>query len=131
MRKEIIGDCELYLGDCLEILPTLGKVDAVISDPPYEQISQDRVGGIKRNDGGAVTQKLSFAGIDGIRDRVCAATADICAGWALFFCTAEGVALWRDSIDRKSTRLNSVTNAHLVCRLLLEKKKKKNENIVI
>src|SRR3546814_18725047 len=27
--------------------------------------------------------------------------------------------------DRKSTRLNSVTNAHIVCRLLLEKKKKK------
>src|SRR3546814_3121994 len=26
-------------------------------------------------------------------------------------------------VDRKSTRLNSVTNAHLVCRLLLEKKK--------
>src|SRR3546814_7899140 len=25
--------------------------------------------------------------------------------------------------DRKSTRLNSVTNAHIVCRLLLEKKK--------
>src|SRR3546814_4765407 len=28
-------------------------------------------------------------------------------------------------IDRKSTRLTPVTNAHLVCRLLLEKKKKK------
>src|SRR3546814_7062361 len=28
-----------------------------------------------------------------------------------------------DRRDRKSTRLNSVTNAHLVCRLLLEKKK--------
>src|SRR3546814_5215458 len=28
-----------------------------------------------------------------------------------------------DAADRKSTRLNSVTNAHLVCRLLLEKKK--------
>src|SRR3546814_5224369 len=28
--------------------------------------------------------------------------------------------------DRKSTRLNSVTNAHLVCRLLLEKKKKQS-----
>lgn len=25
----------LYLGDCLEILPTLGKVDAVVTDPPY------------------------------------------------------------------------------------------------
>ena len=31
----IIGDCTLYLGDCREILPTLGKVDAVITDPPY------------------------------------------------------------------------------------------------
>src|SRR3546814_5065032 len=28
--------------------------------------------------------------------------------------------------DRKSTRLNPVTNAHLVCRLLLEKKKNKH-----
>jgi DNA modification methylase len=35
MRKEVIGDCTLYLGDCLDILPTLGKVDAVITDPPY------------------------------------------------------------------------------------------------
>src|SRR3546814_7981586 len=29
----------------------------------------------------------------------------------------------REYRDRKSTRLNSSTNAHLVCRLLLEKKK--------
>jgi site-specific DNA-methyltransferase (adenine-specific) len=35
MRVEKIGDATLYLGDCLEILPTLPKVDAVISDPPY------------------------------------------------------------------------------------------------
>lgn len=25
----------LYCGDCLQVLPTLGKVDAVITDPPY------------------------------------------------------------------------------------------------
>ena len=35
MEKVVIGNAELYLGDCLEILPTLGKVDAVITDPPY------------------------------------------------------------------------------------------------
>jgi site-specific DNA-methyltransferase (adenine-specific)/modification methylase len=35
MRIERIGDATLYLGDCLEILPTLPKVDAVITDPPY------------------------------------------------------------------------------------------------
>lgn len=33
--KVIIGDATLYLGDCLEILPTLEKVDAVIASPPY------------------------------------------------------------------------------------------------
>jgi site-specific DNA-methyltransferase (adenine-specific)/modification methylase len=30
-----IGDATLYLGDCMDILPTLPKVDAVITDPPY------------------------------------------------------------------------------------------------
>jgi DNA modification methylase len=34
-REEIIGDCRLILGDCRDILPTLGKVDAVVTDPPY------------------------------------------------------------------------------------------------
>ena len=33
--KEVIGNAELYLGDCMEILPKLGKVKAVITDPPY------------------------------------------------------------------------------------------------
>lgn len=35
MKKVVIGDCELYLGDCMDVLPTLPKVDAVITDPPY------------------------------------------------------------------------------------------------
>ena len=35
MRKEVIGSATLYLGDCRDILPTLGKVDAVVTDPPY------------------------------------------------------------------------------------------------
>jgi site-specific DNA-methyltransferase (adenine-specific) len=30
-----IGNATLYLGDCRDILPTLGKVDAVVTDPPY------------------------------------------------------------------------------------------------
>ncbi len=35
VRKEQIGDCTLYLGDCREVLPTLQAVDAVVTDPPY------------------------------------------------------------------------------------------------
>lgn len=34
-HSEQIGDCTLYLGDCMDILPMLGKVDAVVTDPPY------------------------------------------------------------------------------------------------
>jgi site-specific DNA-methyltransferase (adenine-specific) len=36
MREPVvIGNATLYLGDCMEILPTLAKVDALITDPPY------------------------------------------------------------------------------------------------
>ena len=51
MRIEHIGDATLYLGDSLEILPTLGKVDAVVTDPPYSS------GGFTRGDRTADTSK--------------------------------------------------------------------------
>ena len=38
MTPTIIGDCTLYQGDCLEILPTLDKVDAVVTSPPYDEL---------------------------------------------------------------------------------------------
>ena len=31
----VIGDCELWLGDCLEIFSCLGVMDALVTDPPY------------------------------------------------------------------------------------------------
>lgn len=34
-EKVVIGSATLYRADCLEVLPTLPKVDAVITDPPY------------------------------------------------------------------------------------------------
>jgi len=45
-RKETIGDCTLYLADCQGILPTLERVPAVVTDPPY---------GIGRASGGVGT----------------------------------------------------------------------------
>lgn len=35
IRTETIGDCTLYLGDCRDVLPTLGRVDVTITSPPY------------------------------------------------------------------------------------------------
>lgn len=45
----VIGNAELWLGDCREILPTLPKVDAVVTDPPYSS------GGMVRGDRNAAT----------------------------------------------------------------------------
>ena len=40
MRVEQIGDCTLYLADCMDVLLTLGEVDAVVTDPPYGVLSE-------------------------------------------------------------------------------------------
>lgn len=34
-REEQIGDARLICGDALEVLPTLGEVDCLMTDPPY------------------------------------------------------------------------------------------------
>ena len=36
MREEILAEgVRVICGDCREILPTLGKIDAIVTDPPY------------------------------------------------------------------------------------------------
>lgn len=35
--EHLSDDVTLYLGDCREVLPTLGAVDAVVTDPPYSE----------------------------------------------------------------------------------------------
>jgi DNA modification methylase len=53
MRKETLADgVELYLGDCRDVLPMLGKVDACITDPPYG-IDYGRCGGFSARHGWA------------------------------------------------------------------------------
>jgi len=35
-RREVLAEgVTLYLGDCRDVLPSLGRVDAVVTDPPY------------------------------------------------------------------------------------------------
>jgi hypothetical protein len=56
-RKEQIGDATLYLGDCLEIMPTLEKVDALISDPPYGNANHDGDWNARLNDHRGIENK--------------------------------------------------------------------------
>lgn len=111
LKDVTIGTCRLILGDALAVMPGLGPVGHIISDPPYEQSlhdaknsmigrevrshGQDRL----RTDGGVSLRGLDFAGIDGIRADFTALAAEICQGWFIAFCTVEGVARWADVIN--------------------------------
>lgn len=53
----IIGNATLYLGDCRDILPTLGKVDAVLTDPPY---AVSVAGSFQKGMQGKGTRRLDF-----------------------------------------------------------------------
>jgi len=46
----IIGAATLYRGDCLEVLPTLGPVDAIVTDPPYHLLQASRGSSPRQND---------------------------------------------------------------------------------
>lgn len=52
-EKVVIGDCELWHGDCREILPLLPVHDLVLTDPPYGLNMQNR------SDGGGVCSAKS------------------------------------------------------------------------
>lgn len=91
----------LYLGDCREILPTLGKVEAIISDPPYEAVMQNKWGVLSRNAPSSHVrhEDLGFDAIDHMREEVAQAATGACSGWVVLFCMAEGVRAWRDAIE--------------------------------
>ena len=61
MKEERIGDCRLILADCRDVLPTLGKVDAVVTDPPYGIGEGNTKGQTRRN----MAAPRQYAGIDG------------------------------------------------------------------
>lgn len=106
MRVETIGDATLYLGDCLEILPTLPKVDAVITDPPFEAEAHTLQRRINRSDsrgesGDVITpEPLDFAPItETQRINASYVIREMCDGWALLFCQAEAVSKWKETLE--------------------------------
>lgn len=99
-RVEQLSDhVTLYLGDCRDILPTLGPVDHVITDPPYEDELHKAMGRIRRNDGREMVDTLGFDGINATRPDVAAAVVSAASGWCILFTLAEGVRAWRDPMQ--------------------------------
>jgi DNA modification methylase len=102
-RKEVIGDCTLYLGDCLEVMPALGNVDAVVTDPPYE---------LSASGPGASHFGMSLSKFDGLAykkivtginyDKVLGAINKICKPFNLFcFCSNKQISKLMSANERE------------------------------
>lgn len=100
MTPVVIGGATLYLGDCMEVLPHIGRVRAVITDPPYEAEAHTKGRRLlgKQTNGKRTVEygALDFQSIaEELRTQSTMFAAAICDGWMLAFCQAEAVAAWR------------------------------------
>lgn len=97
-----IGNATLYLGDCLEVMKGIGTVDHLITDPPYESMTQAAIGTVQKGNLKGVSRrlgrKLDFDPIDEIRTEV-VSFGRHCSGWFIAFCMPEGVSRWADAIN--------------------------------
>lgn len=104
MRKEVLAEgVELYLGDMREVLPVIGKVSAVITDPPYEDELHRVFGSARsiRTDGKKWSRHdtLGFVGVNADRSLFSKLMVDASEGWLIAFSLAEGIRAWRDDIQ--------------------------------
>lgn len=83
-REEIIGECRLILGDCMDILPTLGRVDAVVTDPPYQE---------KTHKGSL--EAIDFAPLKS--HDIAKNLLGISSGWVIAFCEFEQLGKYQDA----------------------------------
>jgi site-specific DNA-methyltransferase (adenine-specific) len=114
-KKIVIGNCELYQGDCLEVLPGIGSANHVITDPPYEKeahTSARRV--LTKAHGRNETRKVERLAIEfdqiseDVRKRVAKEIARITDGWSLIFCQVEGSHLWREALKGSKYRRTGI-----------------------
>lgn len=69
IRKEQIGSCTLYLGDCREIIPVLDEVGSCVSDPPYGMDYRSGHNSGRKGQGKALARRDgNFAPIEGDRE---------------------------------------------------------------
>jgi len=100
MRVEQIGDCTLYLADCMDVLPTLGEVDAVVTDPPFEAEAHTPMCRTNKSIKSGENDVISFEAItEDLRTSIAQWSANNCNGWALYFCQVEASAAYRDALN--------------------------------
>lgn len=103
---------QIFHGDCRDVLPTLDRVDVVITDPPYSEWVHAKVrrgGSVRAVDittGGpkkpvvSTSTVLGFEALDEETRRVCAREfARLARRWVLTFSDIESACLWREDLS--------------------------------
>lgn len=101
----------LYHGDCLAVLPEIGQVDHVITDPPYDEHTHAKqrrgaaggVGhqfGFGRNAKGiSMERHLGFSALTTDQVSILAGMfAQLSSRWCMVFCSMEQQAIWQSAI---------------------------------
>ncbi len=87
-------------------MPTLGAVDHIICDPPYEaslHAAKSHLSNL-RKDAGPELREIDYSAIDPIREQFVTLATDVCQGWFIAFCTVEGARPWADCINASAMK---------------------------
>ena len=90
MRIERIGDATLYLGDCLEVMPTLDPVDSVVTDPPYDERTHSRARSLKNGGSDIDIDFDALSNFDHLEDMF-----SLSKGWVVAFCSLEQLGYYQ------------------------------------
>lgn len=105
MKEVIIGDARLVYADCRDVLPTLGMVDAVITDPPYEAQAHKPMRRTRAQIELGKDDDLGFCAIsEDLRKDICDFVSIRCTGWFLAFCQAEGIYPWQEAVTQTGAK---------------------------
>lgn len=102
----------IYHGSCLDILPALGQVDLILTDPPYEVEAHTRgrrafsgTTDAKFKKGVCEERPIAFGAMDeATRGAVSREFHRLSTGWIMAFCQVEAVHLWKDCLEGAGAR---------------------------
>lgn len=86
IKEERIGGQRLILGDCLKVMPLLGRFDAVVTDPPFsERTHKGHDAGAKEGKDGARRATLGYGALSPEAATALAQHfAQLCSGWTVW-----------------------------------------------
>lgn len=89
---------EVIHGDCLEVLPAMGLVDHVMSDPPFTQRTTDGARGFRGN--ATFVPFITFDGIDGQEGQIARECLRVAQRWVMLFCAFEQIGAYASAAGK-------------------------------